>query len=117
MYRNFHRFFPIVCGISLCSSSTYADSIPKMVQESALGCVKAPGLRFPQVGPMFQIWTHLRELNRGSFHAAQSRFLNHFRYNPTLNFAGVLVFSLGLTFETLWVLSRIKKIQLINEIN
>jgi len=54
--------------------------ISKMVQESVLGCVKAPGLRFLQVGPMFQIWTHLRELNRGSFHAAQNRFLNHLRY-------------------------------------
>ena len=51
-----------------------------MVQESALGGVKAPRLRFPQVGPMLLIWTHLRELNRGSFHVAQSRFLNHFRY-------------------------------------
>jgi len=51
-----------------------------MFQESAMGCVKAPAVEFPQVGPMFQIWIHLRELNRGSFHAAHSRFLNHFLY-------------------------------------
>jgi len=51
-----------------------------MIQELVLGCVKAPGLRFLQVSPMFQIWTHLQELNRGSFHTAQNQFLNHFRY-------------------------------------
>jgi Caenorhabditis protein of unknown function, DUF268 len=32
-------------------------------------CVKAPGLRFPQVGPYLKHRTHLRELNHGSFYA------------------------------------------------
>jgi hypothetical protein len=65
---------------SLMILSDYKSLIPNVPQKLALGCVKAPGLRFPQVGPMFQIWTHLRELNRGSFHAVQGQFLRHVRY-------------------------------------
>jgi len=51
-----------------------------MVQESALGRVKAPGLRFPQVGPMLLIRTHFGNLGRGSFDAAQGQLLKHFGY-------------------------------------
>ncbi len=31
--------------------------------------VKAPAVEFPQVGPMFQIWTHLRESQPRGFDA------------------------------------------------
>ena len=42
---------------------------PSDLKSWPLGCYRSPGVRFPQVGPMFQILTHLRESNRGSFHA------------------------------------------------
>ena len=56
------------------------DYIPKMVQESALGCVKAPAVEFPQVGLYLEHKTHLRESQPRGFDAAQDQLLKHFRY-------------------------------------
>jgi len=60
----------------------YLNTIPKMIQEPVLGCVKAPAVEFPQVGPYLKHKTHLRESQPRGFDAAQDRFLNHFRYKP-----------------------------------
>ena len=57
------------------------DYIPKMVQESALGCVKAPAVEFPQVGLYLEHKTHLRESQPRGFDAAQDQLLKHFRYS------------------------------------
>jgi len=56
------------------------DYILKVFQKLVLDCVKAPGLRFPQVGPMFS--------NMDPLAGTQPRELSR---------------SPGPTFETLWV--------------
>jgi hypothetical protein len=50
----------------------------------ALGCVKAPAVEFPQVGPYLEHKTHLRESQPRGFDAPQDQLLKHFRYIPVL---------------------------------
>jgi len=54
---------------------------------------------------MFVIWTHLRELNRGSFHAALDQLLKHFGYSSKSIAAVFLVCFLGLG-HTAWTKSH-----------
>ena len=54
--------------------------IPKVFQKLVLGCVKAPAVEFPQVGPYLEHRTHLRESQPRGFDAAQDQLLKHFGY-------------------------------------
>jgi len=45
-----------------------------MFQKLVLGCVKAPAVEFPQVGPYLEHRTHLWELNPGAFTQPRTNF-------------------------------------------
>ena len=51
-----------------------------MFQKLALGCVKAPAVKFSQVGLYLEHKTHLRKSQPRGFDAAQDQLLKHFGY-------------------------------------
>src|ERR1700722_4500759 len=55
--------------------------IPKQPQKLAARPLQSPGGRLSQMVPMFLIWTHLREPNRGAFKWPGDQFLRLFGYN------------------------------------